>query len=136
MNKKIGDIDINAVRSYWVVEAEDSLKVADHLFEKEDFSYALFFGHLAIEKMLKALYVIKNKKHAPPIHNLVRLARSTNANLDEERISKLSTITTFNIEARYPDLKRKFRLKCTKVYTNKNLNMIKDCFAWLKFLLT
>ena len=38
------------IKNYWVSEAEESLGVARHLFEKEDYSYALFFGHLAIEK--------------------------------------------------------------------------------------
>jgi HEPN domain-containing protein len=41
--------------AYWKVEAEESLKVAHHLIEKKDYSYALFFGHLAVEKLLKAL---------------------------------------------------------------------------------
>jgi HEPN domain-containing protein len=43
------------VRDFWLVEANEALQVADHLVEKGDYSYALFFGHLAIEKLLKAL---------------------------------------------------------------------------------
>jgi len=30
---------------YWKIEADESLKVATHLFDKKDYSYALFFGH-------------------------------------------------------------------------------------------
>jgi len=59
---------------YWLEEAEEALKVADHLFEKKDFSYSLFFGHLAVEKFIKAIYVQKRNEHAPQIHNLVRTA--------------------------------------------------------------
>jgi len=59
---------------YWLEEAEEALKVADHLFEKKDYSYSLFFGHLAVEKIIKAIYVKKRNEHAPQIHNLVRLA--------------------------------------------------------------
>ena len=44
------------VTSYWLTEANESLQVAEHLTEKGDYSYALFFGHLAIEKALKAIY--------------------------------------------------------------------------------
>ena len=47
------DLDIEKLKTFWVTEAEEALGVADHLVEKEDFSYALFFGHLALEKMLK-----------------------------------------------------------------------------------
>ena len=58
-------LDIPAIKSYWLKEAHEALTVAEHLFEKEDYSYALFFGHLALEKILKALYVDINKEHAP-----------------------------------------------------------------------
>ncbi|MCG8603545.1 HEPN domain-containing protein, partial [bacterium] len=29
----------------------------EHLFEKEDYHWALYIGHLVIEKLLKAYYV-------------------------------------------------------------------------------
>ena len=32
------------VTKYWIDEATESLKVAWHLYEKNDFSYSLFFG--------------------------------------------------------------------------------------------
>jgi HEPN domain-containing protein len=48
-------MDKNEIVDYWIAEAEESLDVAQHLFEKEDFSYALFFGHLAVEKIIKAV---------------------------------------------------------------------------------
>lgn len=47
--------DAESVAAYWLTEAEEALEVAQHLIEKADYSYALFFGHLAVEKMLKAL---------------------------------------------------------------------------------
>ena len=49
--------DEEKVISYWMTEANEAVDVAAHLFEKKDYSYALFFGHLAVEKMLKALFV-------------------------------------------------------------------------------
>ena len=54
-NAENGQLDLERIKQYWLVEAEEALQVADHLFEKRDFSYSLFFGHLAIEKILKAL---------------------------------------------------------------------------------
>lgn len=48
MNKK-------QIVDYWKTEAEESLEVSRHLFEKNDYSYALFFGHLAVEKIIKAI---------------------------------------------------------------------------------
>ena len=125
-------LNIPTVRSYWVNEAEEALTVAEHLFEKKDYSYALFFGHLATEKMLKALYVDKLKEHAPPTHNLQRLAREAGLLVDEEKNQRLLLITSFNIEARYPDIERSFRKKCTEEYTREQMQVIRETIQWLQ----
>jgi HEPN domain-containing protein len=124
--------DVERVKIYWLTEAEEALQVADHLVEKADYSYALFFGHLAIEKMLKAIYAARIQQHAPPIHNLLRLARGAGLNLDAVRTEALITITAFNIETRYPDMKRAFRQKCTLEYTGRQMTRIKELFEWLR----
>jgi len=126
------DFDAKRVTTYWLAEAEESLRVADHLVEKADYSYALFFGHLAIEKILKALYTARFREHAPPIHNLLRLAQAVKLELDEARTDSLITITAFNIEARYPDVKRAFRQKCTAEYTECQMAIIRELFKWLQ----
>ncbi len=131
----VEEFDINSVKEYWLTEAEEALQVADHLVEKRDYSYALFFGHLAIEKLLKALYAAKMQKHAPPIHNLLRLAKKAGLSLDEPHTKALIAITTFNIEARYPDMKRAFRRQCTPEYTARQMTNIKELFQWLKSLI-
>jgi len=117
-------------------EAQEALDVTEHLFEKKDYSYALFFGHLAVEKMLKALYVHKNKEHAPPVHNLQRLAKLARVPLDKNKTDKLILISSFNIEARYPDLKRSFREKCTKQFTEVQIQTIKEIYEWLRGMLS
>lgn len=116
---------------YWSEEAREALQVADHLYEKNDYSYALFFGHLAIEKILKALYVSRKNEQAPPIHNLVRLAEVAGLAMDSQRKESLIRITTFNLEARYPDENRSFRKKCTEEFTRLELARIKEVFQWL-----
>jgi HEPN domain-containing protein len=117
---------------YWVNEAEEALEVASHLIEKRDYSYALFFGHLAIEKILKALHVAKLKNHAVPGHNLIRLAKAAGLELDKEKLDLLVTITAFNIEAGYPDTQRTFRKKCTPGYSKSEMKTIRELFLWLK----
>ncbi len=128
-------MDIQKVKDFWVGEAEEALKVADHLFEKQDFSYVLFFGHLAVEKLLKALYVIKKGEQAPYIHNLIRLAEAIEIPLAEARKDALIKITAFNLESRYPDERRTFRKKCSREFAWNELQQIKEIFAWLKSML-
>jgi HEPN domain-containing protein len=126
------ELNIKSIKSYWMIEADEALNVTDHLLEKKDYSYALFFGHLAVEKILKSLYVHHKKEHAPPIHNLQRLANLTGVSLDEDKTEKLILISSFNIEARYPDIKRSFREKCTKEFTLEQVRIIKEIYKWLK----
>jgi HEPN domain-containing protein len=120
---------------YWLEEAEEALKVAEHLFEKKDFSYSLFFGHLAVEKFIKAIHVQKRNEHAPQIHNLVRLAEQAGIVLSTEQKETLIIITAFNLESRYPDEKRSFRTKCTKQYTQVELTKIREVIKWLKLIM-
>ena len=120
---------------YWLEEAEEALKVADHLFEKKDFSYSLFFGHLAVEKFIKAIYVQKRNEHAPQIHNLVRLAEQAGIVMSPEQKETLIIITAFNLESRYPDEKRSFRIKSTKQYTQVELTKIREVIKWLKSIM-
>lgn len=125
-------LDVDKLVSFWASEAQEALKVAGHLVEKEDYSYSLFFGHLALEKMLKALCVKKLQDHAPPIHNLVRLSKIAGITLDEQTESDFLTITAFNIESRYPDFKSSFRKKCTQEFTLTQMESITRYFKWLK----
>ncbi len=72
------------------------------------YAYALFFCHLALEKMLKAVYVARHKKHAPFTHKLVFLAEESGLPLTEEMKHTLDTITGFNMSTRYADWKKEF----------------------------
>ncbi len=65
-------------------------------------------------------------KTAPPVPLLTEVV------LDEVRTEALITVTAFNIEARYPDLKRAFRQMCTPEYTRRQMMMIKKLFEWLR----
>lgn len=123
--------DVEQIVAYWLAEAEEALEVAGHLLEKGDYSYALFFGHLTVEKTLKALYVAHCGEHAPYTHNLLRLARASGLEVDEMHTEALLTVTAFNIEARYPDVKRAFRQKCTPEYTEQQMELIEGLLAWL-----
>lgn len=108
---------------YWITSSKDDLDTAKKLFDLKKYHHALFFVHLALEKILKAIYVSKRNEAALPIHDLVRLAEKTTIRLDSETINQLTEISTFNIAARYDDYKLKFYKKATKEYTEKWLKI-------------
>jgi len=116
---------------YWMKSAAYDWAVAGHLYEKGDYPYALFLGHLTIEKSLKALYIDKINKTPPFVHRLTYLAEKIDLDLSQERLEMMEIITDFNLEARYPDEKFSFHKKCTKEFTNANMKMIEELKKWL-----
>lgn len=91
-----------------------------------------FIGHLVIEKLLKAWYV-KNTSNTPPfIHDLVRLAEKGGLSFDEDQKDILDTISAFNLRARYDDYKMEFHKKCSKDFTEKWIDNIKEFREWIK----
>ena len=124
-------LNINEISQYWVTTSSEDYKVMLHLLEKKDYAYALFFGHLLIEKLLKAVYCAINQKHAPYKHNLVSLAQEAHLEISENQQLDLEAITRFNIEARYPDLKLSFYNLCTKEFTEEYVKKIEDLRKWL-----
>ena len=56
-----------------------------NLFRSGDYNWALFLGHLVIEKLLKALYVKRRETHAIIGHDLLRLASKMDLKLTDEQ---------------------------------------------------
>jgi AbiV family abortive infection protein len=99
------------VVNYWLTASKEDFESAEILFKNKKYHHALFFCHLSIEKMLKAI-IVKSTKTAPPlIHDLIRLAERAALDLNEAQKNDLAEITTFNIDARYDDYKLSFRKK-------------------------
>ncbi len=88
---------------FWKYSAEEEINTALILLKKKKLRQSLFFIHLSLEKILKALFIKRKKKHPPITHNLKYLADQLDLELTEERENFLIEATAFNIEARYPD---------------------------------
>lgn len=118
--------------AYWIESSNRDFQTMQHLFEKKDYNWSLFIGHLVLEKLLKA-YFVKNSNDSPPfIHNLLRLAEKAGLELDEEQKDTLATVTTFNIRARYDDYKSEFYKTCTKEFTETWKGKIEGFRKWIK----
>ena len=117
---------------YWLNSAEYDIDVARSLFQKKKYHYSLFFGHLALEKILKAIFVKKKSTHAPITHSLPNLAEKAEIEIDSEKLKKLAGFMEFYIEGRYPrDMEAVFK-KCDKSFTKRKLKEVKEMFEWLK----
>ncbi len=100
--------------------------------KSKDFHWALFIGHLVIERLFKAIVVKNTGKHAPLTHDLRRLAKLSGLALEDEHKMWLDTISAFNINARYDDYKQDFQNKCTPDYSLTWVANIKTIREWIK----
>lgn len=116
---------------YWLHAAEIDVASMDNFVKMGENAWALFIGHLIIEKTLKALYVQNVGTQVPRIHNLVQLANLIGLEINEDIQEKLDKVSTFNISTRYPDDKFAFYKQATSEFVRIQTQIIKDIYQWL-----
>ena len=96
---------INIIKqiAYWQDGSEEDLETAKVLIENKRYLAGLFFCHLCLEKILKALVVKETKNHPPRTHDLERLVVLAKLELDNEQLIFLISMQAFQIEGRYPE---------------------------------
>ena len=111
--------DVGKTVNYWHEGAEYDMEVAEAMYEKGKYPYALFMGHFALEKLLKALVVKTRLQHAPYTHSLPLLAEKSGIKIPKKTMRRVARFMEFHFEARYPDEQKKFYKKCTKEFATK-----------------
>lgn len=124
MSDKFTSKKTKEIALYWQKIAEHDYKIMVGLLKNKYYSGCLFFGHIVLEKILKAFVVLETKEQAPYTHDLVRLQELANLKLDEDTVRLLKEINNFNIKSRYPDYKLKFYKLCDKEFTKEYFEKI------------
>jgi len=123
--------DVTKTIKYWLDSAVYDLDTGRSLLETKRFPYALFFAHLSLEKILKAIVVKSTKEHAPFTHSLTFLASKSKMDIPESIVDKLAEYTEFHIETRYPDEKKDFYKKCTEEFAYQKFGEMEEIYRWL-----
>ena len=123
--------DVKKLVTYWRKVAEHDYETMLSLFKSKRYSDSLFYGHLVLEKTLKALVVKNTNDHPKPIHNLSVLTQDAGIELSKENLEFLAEANKFNIRARYPDYKLLFYKLCDFHYTKTRMERIKLIFKKL-----
>lgn len=121
----------NEIIQYWFKTAEMDYATMTSLFKSKKYSWSLFIGHLATEKLLKAYYVKIVNTNVPRIHNLLRLTELSKLDLSQKDKDFLTKLTGFNINARYPDYKLKIYKICNREFTKKFIDKIEEFKKWI-----
>lgn len=126
------EFDKERIINHWIESSEKDFKAMIDLYQTQNNNWALFMGHLVIEKLLKAVYVKSKGEFPPMIHDLRRICEKADIELDLSRQILLDSISRFNINARYDDYKQSFYQLCTDSFTSEWIDKIKDCRLWIK----
>ena len=126
-----GDLNIEKVVNYWKDSSDKDFQTMGNLMNSGDFNWAMFLGHLVIEKLLKAIYVKVNRKHAVYGHDLLRLTSGLGLELDQVKEEVFDRLTTFNLNARYDSYKQDFYQLCTKEFAIEWSSKIEELREWL-----
>lgn len=124
--------DKDKVISHWITMSDEDFLTMEVLYSNHRNSWALFTGHLVIEKLAKALYVKQTGFYPPMIHDLRRIIEKSGIDVDEQMMIMFDSISRFNINARYDDYKRSFSNQCTDIFTEEWIFSIKKCRVWIK----
>lgn len=135
MTEEQNNIENKRIIKYYIESSDDDFETMQTLFKSKKYAWALFLGHISLEKLLKALYLNKLNITAPYIHNLYRIAELSRIEISDEYADWLDMITTFNINARYDDYKREFYSLCTHDFTLLWTERIKILRQWINMML-
>lgn len=119
---------------YWTEIADYDLGTAETLYEGGRWLYVAFMCHQAIEKTLKAYWCATQPNDPPYTHNHMRLADGCGLYelMTEEQRNFLDTITSYNIEARYPEDKQALYQRLTKQFCRQMIDETKQLQQWIK----
>lgn len=88
---------------YWRSTSEQDIETASILVGVKKHLEGLFFCHLSIEKIIKALVVKETENIPPRSHDLFYLARIAKINFTETQSEFMEILMRYQLEGRYPE---------------------------------
>jgi HEPN domain-containing protein len=116
----------------WIKSSNYDIKTAEHMFATGRYVYVLFMCHLAVEKLLKALYEATHEKVPPKTHNLIYLSNAVKLEIPENLLQTIESLNDLSVVTRYPEdinaLVKAFKKDRSAEYLKKT----KEFLKWLK----
>jgi HEPN domain-containing protein len=127
--------DVGKIYQYWLSSSDSDYGAMMALAQSKKYNWALFLGHIVLEKLIKAYFVKITGTHAPYTHDLRLLAKKSGMDMPDDMALNLDVITSFNINARYDSFKEDFYKRCTPEFSAEWVEKIKDLRLWIKKML-
>lgn len=107
---------------HWITGAADNWQEVGTMFTAGAYVPCLFWAHLTIEKLAKALWVKENASDIPPFtHNIARLLSDTSLVLTPAQARFVQQLNTFQLEGRYESYTTNLRQLATPAFTQSVL---------------
>ena len=119
--------------AYWLKSSEEDEITMQSLFKDGRYTHCLFFGHLYLEKICKALWVKNNEGNTPPyIHNLAKIIEGINTGLFDIDIAFLVELNKYQLSGRYPEYTFSLQKQTNKEIASNYINKIKSIYKCLQ----
>ncbi len=87
----------------WFDGALVDLEEAKSALSNRRYNWALFAAHQAVEKVLKATFIVLRRKRPPKSHDLTRLLSELDIEISEDLRIGITELTPYYTIARYPN---------------------------------
>jgi len=112
---------------YWIGTAEEDWLSVEALLDRKRYLHCLFWAHLLLEKLAKALWVKNHEENIPPrVHNIVWLLEESNVDLGNDTMAFLVKFNRFQLAGRYPDYVNDMYRICTETYRMQEIEKVKE----------
>lgn len=88
---------------YWCSTADSDIETAEILVTSGKYIEGMFFCHLSIEKIIKALVVKQTENIPVRSHDLFHLIEIAKIEITEEQSNFLQILMKYQLEGRYPE---------------------------------
>ncbi len=108
--------------THWVETAEPDWRAARNALNSGDYLHCLFWAHLTIEKISKALWIKTSIDNAPPCtHNINKLWQEAQFAPTSAQIALAAQLNLYQLEGRYAEYTRSLFQRTTQVHTQQML---------------
>ena len=120
---------------YWLSYAENDLESADVMIQSGRWYYTIFMCQQAIEKLVKALYILYIDDNVPRLHDINnifnRFSDKLSETITDDKVELFDILSQFYLRSRYPDYSSALTSLTTGETAKSIYKKSKEAFAWL-----
>lgn len=117
----------------WLEDADYDIQSADAMQKAGRYFYVVFMRHLAVEKMLKAVW-LESRDDAPPrVHGLVYLYEKLHlkGRMPERLVALIDDLDDKSVVTRYPEGRKMIADRLDAKTAGEILQNTKDALTWI-----